>query len=347
MPDRVRGAALFADISGFTPLTEALANELGPLRGAEELTANLNRIFHALIEELERFGGHVIYFSGDAITCWFDGDDGARATACALAMQKTMGDIGEVVTPAGGRVHLAMKAAVAVGAARRFLAGDPDIQVMDVLAGRMIDALATAEHLAAKTEVVLDPSALESLGDRVEIRELRVDPDSRLEFGVVSSLRIAVDDAPASGHEEPLPEEVVRQWLLPPIFERVRTGRGEFLAELRSAYPLFVRFGGIDYDNDEDAIAKLDDFIRRAQRILTTYGGNVLQLTLGDKGAYLYAVFGPPQAHEDDAARAAAAALELRELESTAAITGIQIGITYGRLRSGTYGHKKIGRAHV
>ena len=87
MPDRVRGAALFADISGFTALTETLANELGPQRGAEELTANLNRVFHALIDEVERFGGHVIYFSGDAITCWLDGDDGARATACALAMQ--------------------------------------------------------------------------------------------------------------------------------------------------------------------------------------------------------------------------------------------------------------------
>ena len=47
-----------------------------------------------------------------------------------------------------------------------------------------------------------------------------------------------------------------------------RTGRGEFLAELRPAYPLFVRFGGIDYDDDDDAIAKLDDFVRRAQRIL-------------------------------------------------------------------------------
>ncbi len=35
----------------------------------------------------------------------------------------------------------------------------------------------------------------------------------------------------------------------------------------------------------------------------------------GDKGAYLYAVFGSPLAHEDDAARACAAALELRELE--------------------------------
>lgn len=39
LPDRVRGAGLFADISGFTPLTEALAQELGAQRGPEELTA--------------------------------------------------------------------------------------------------------------------------------------------------------------------------------------------------------------------------------------------------------------------------------------------------------------------
>ena len=90
LPDRVSGAALFADISGFTPLTEALATELGPQRGAEELTANLDRVFHAIIDELDRLGGDVIYFSGDAITCWIDGDDGARATAAALAMQDAM-----------------------------------------------------------------------------------------------------------------------------------------------------------------------------------------------------------------------------------------------------------------
>src|SRR5260221_12625121 len=117
MSDRVRGAALFADISGFTPLTEVLANELGPQRGAEEITANLNRVFHALIAELDRFGGHVIYFSGDAITCWIDGDDGARATACGLAMQATMDHVREVVTPAGARVRLAMKGAMPVGTA--------------------------------------------------------------------------------------------------------------------------------------------------------------------------------------------------------------------------------------
>ena len=44
-PPRRAGAALFADISGFTPLTEALARELGPQRGAEELTRQLDLIY--------------------------------------------------------------------------------------------------------------------------------------------------------------------------------------------------------------------------------------------------------------------------------------------------------------
>ena len=96
MPDRVHGAALFADISGFTPLTEALADELGAQRGAEELTANIGRVFHAVIEELDRRGGDVIYFAGDAITCWIDGDDGTRATAAAVAMQEAMARVGTI-----------------------------------------------------------------------------------------------------------------------------------------------------------------------------------------------------------------------------------------------------------
>src|SRR5690348_2888691 len=72
LPAVIGGAALFADISGFTPLTAALALELGPQRGAELLTHELNRVFGAVIAEVQRYGGSVIGFSGDAITCWFD-----------------------------------------------------------------------------------------------------------------------------------------------------------------------------------------------------------------------------------------------------------------------------------
>ena len=339
MPDRVEGAAIFADISGFTPLTEALAIELGPERGSEELTANLNRVFHAVIAELHRFGGDVIYFSGDAITCWIDGDDGLRAVASALAMQDAMDRAGLIVTPAGAEIQLGMKVAVAVGEARRFLVGDPDLQLVDVLAGRLVDDLADTEHYAEKGEVVLDPSAMATTGGQVEIAECRTDEETGRTFGVVARLAVPVPDAPLPPQRAALNEEVVEEWILPAVYERLKTGRGEFLAELRPAFPFFVRFGGIDYDDDDDAIAKLNEFVRHAQRILASYGGNLLQLTLGDKGAYLYGVFGSPLAHEDDAARAAAAALEIRDLELTTAAEGIQIGITRGRLRSGTYGH--------
>ena len=333
------GAALFADISGFTRLTEELAREHGPRRGAEELTGHLNRVFQAVIAELDRFGGDVIYFSGDAVTCWIDGDDGARAVAAGLAMQRAMARVGEVVTPSGARIQLAMKVAIAVGAARRFLVGDPEIQLIEVLAGRLVDDLADAEQHAEQGEVVLDGAAHASLGDRVDLAGERLDTETGRRFSVVRGLNVQVDEMATSTEGELLDEEQVRPWILPTVYERLRAGRGELLAELRPAFPLFLRFGGIDYDRDPDAIAKLDAFVSGAQRIVRGFGGSVLQLTLGDKGAYLYAVFGSPVAHEDDAARAAAAALALLELDGATAANGIQVGIAHGQLRSGTYGH--------
>ena len=335
MPDRVRGAALFADVSGFTALTEALATELGAQRGAEELTATLNTVFHAVIADVDRYGGQVIYFSGDAITCWFDGDDGMRGVATGLDIQRTMDTVGRVTTPAGTEVILAIKVAIAVGPARRFVVGDPDIQLIDVLAGSIVDELAEAEQLAEKGDVLLTDSVVASLGHRVTTSE-----ELRKGHRIVraESLTVAVAEIDA-GPEPVLPEAEVRPWLLPVVYERLSTGRGEFLAELRSAFPMFVRFGGIDYDDDADAPAALDAFVRRSQEVLSRHGGNLLQLTIGDKGAYLFAIFGSPIAHGDDADRALAAALELRAAATETAARDLQIGITTGRVRSGSYGH--------
>lgn len=339
LPDHVEGAALFADISGFTRLTDLLDLELGPQRGAEHITAHLDRVFGALISTLSRHGGEVIYFSGDAITCWIDGDDGLQATACGLAMQNVMHTHGEVVTPAGTRIALAMKVAVAVGAARRFVVGDPRIQRIDVLAGRLVDVLANVEHCARAGEVLLETSALARLAGAVDVAEMRDDPLTGTRVAMVAASTPVPAPPPASIAAPALPADVVRQWLLPAIYDRVAAHRGEFLSELRPAYPMFIRFGGIDYDRDPDAIGKLDRFIRRVQGIVTALGGNCLHLTLGDKGAYLYAVFGAPIAHEDDAARVATAALRVRELPAITDVVDVQIGLTYGRVHSSTYGH--------
>ena len=49
LPDRTHGAALFADVSGFTSLTESLTQRFGARRGIEELTQRMNAVYDALI----------------------------------------------------------------------------------------------------------------------------------------------------------------------------------------------------------------------------------------------------------------------------------------------------------
>jgi len=156
LPDHTTGVALFADISSFTPLTEALDRTLGARRGAEEMTRQINRVYDALIAEVDRYSGSVIGFAGDAITCWFDdqgmGDGGwgmenaapspiphppstARAVACAVALQDAMQQCAATLLPDGTTTALGLKVAVASGPARRFVVGDPALQLLDVLAG--------------------------------------------------------------------------------------------------------------------------------------------------------------------------------------------------------------------
>lgn len=343
LPASTSGAVLFADISGFTPLTEGLSLALGPTRGAEELSRQLNQVYDALIAEVDRYRGAVISFSGDAITCWFDDRDSdapARAVQCALLMQERMRAFASIALPDGGTTALAMKAAVASGPARRFVVGDPDIQRIDTLAGNTVVRVAQAEHLAEKGDVVVDSATIQTLGERLLLRETREDPDTQERFGVVSSLAVPIAPLPWPDADiSQTDEETLRPWLLPPIYERLKAGVGEFLTELRPGVIFFLRFEGIDYENDPQAGDKLDTFIRQVQTALKRYEGWLLQLTIGDKGSYLYGVFGTIVAHEDDDWRAASTMLALRRLSIESDIVQpVQIGISHGTLRAGAYG---------
>ncbi len=337
-PDYAQGAVLFADVSGFTPLTAALAQDLGPQRGAEELTLYLNRVYGALIDAIHRYRGSVISFAGDAVTCWFEKDKGARATACALAMQeilKSFSDTGNAVgqTP----ISLGVKIAVMAGSARRFVVGNPQIQVLDVMAGALLDRMAVAEQQLNRGEVVVGAEVLGSLGNRVQIDSWRLTPQGE-NFALIKGLTETVPEEPWPDLPE-LEAASVNPWLLPVLSQRVERGEAMLLAELRSAIPCFLQFSGIDYDGDPEAGAKLDAFVRWVQTILAHYEGYLTQLTMGDKGSCLYILFGAPISHEDDGERAISAALELRnpppELNF---IKEIRIGMSQGPVYIGTYG---------
>ena len=101
---------LFADISGFTPLTEALAQR--GAEGPEEMTHLLNAYFSRLIAAIEAEGGEVVKFSGDALTALFPattesvGHAVRQAVEAAAAMHALMGDFATLPTSAGPMARL-------------------------------------------------------------------------------------------------------------------------------------------------------------------------------------------------------------------------------------------------
>ncbi len=341
LPDRTTGSALFADISGFTPLTEGLRDSLGPRRGAEELTQHLDTVYTALITEIERYGGSVIGFAGDAVTCWFDnagdggrelGDASQRAVACAFALQEVMQAFKAIALPNGTTTALALKVAVASGPARRFVVGDPSIHYMDALAGATVARTSTGEHLSERGDVLLDEATVNAVGDKLTIKEWRIDDESNERFAAVTGLGDRGQGLERADAQSPTPEvplEQLRDWLHKAQVEREQS----FLTEFRPCAALFVRFSGIDYDSDE-AEKQLDAFVRQMQTIVNRYEGTVIQLTIGDKGSYAYINFGALSTHEDDARRAVKAALDIKN--STA--LQLQMGLTQGTMRVGAYG---------
>ena len=338
LPDRTAGAALFADISGFTPLTQALAEELGRQRGPEELALILNRVYTPLIDEIHRYGGSIVGFAGDAITCWFDGDDGWRATTSGLALQAAMRPFAQVLAPTGSTHALSIKVAVVTGPVRRLVVGDPSIQLLDTLAGATLDRMAAGEHAAERGDVLVEQAIVERHAGRIEISAWRNEPVTGERFGVVTALTEPAKPTPWPAIP-PIDREVVRSWLLPAVYRQLAGRQEGFWAELRPAVPIFIRFTGIDYDRDGDAGQKLDAYIRWVQSVLAEFEGALLEVTIGDKGSYLYAAFGTPIAHDDDPARASAAALRLGDLPlELSFIENIQIGITTGQVRAGAYG---------
>ncbi len=353
LPLRAEGAALFADISGFTPLTEALAQRLGPRRGAEVLTRQLNIVYSALIKVVEQWHGSVIGFSGDAITCWFD-NSGSReggplaATGCALAMQHEMADFAHLTLPGAVQANLALKTAVVSGAVSRLQVGEPTIQYIDVLAGGALDALADAESSAHQGDIVVDSATLAALTEQKEmeahVQEWRTSSAGR-RLAVLAPGAVWLPtpaSTPAIGkqlHQPLLDNAVSAHWVLPPVYARLSSEGVHFLAELRPATALFLQFGGLDFDADKQAGALLDAFVRWVQKVVDAQDGAVIQLTTGDKGSYLYAAFGAPISHDEDMQRAVAVALILRNPPpQLATIRDIRIGISQGLMRVGPYG---------
>lgn len=331
LPDQQDGTVLFADVADFTPLTEYLADTLGPQRGAEEVAGTIQRIFDFLAEAVHRHRGSIISSAGDSLTCWFSADHRPSAVACALDMQAAA----YAFTGPPRLLPLGLKVALASGTTHRLLLGDPAVQLFDVISGPAVDRAGRGEKTCRPGEVLIDRATADLLAGTLTTA------DERDGFVPVSSLAATVPPDPWPGlAADALDGATVRRFINPTVHSRLVAGHARFLAEFRAIGALFVSF-------DADDTAALDTMVRLAQATVADAGGSVFDVSTGDKGSYLFAGFGAPAAYGDDVRRAVTAAHELQRQTGGALRIGLHCGQVYTGLYSGRLWSVYTGKGDV
>ena len=191
LPESTLGTTLFTDISGFTALTEALANALGPQRGAEELSKHLKNIFGALTSEIMQYHGSIVSSGGDALLTWFDGDEkesAHRAVTTAAAMQRAISPYSIISLPDGNTTQILIKSVIVNGLVRRYLVGDPSIQVFEMMAGATLEKLDQIENHTGKDEITLYSETAAILDGLITIKEQKV-IGKNLTYAILEELR--------------------------------------------------------------------------------------------------------------------------------------------------------------
>jgi class 3 adenylate cyclase/tetratricopeptide (TPR) repeat protein len=314
--DRMVAALLLADISGFTAITERLA-ERGP-GGAEELRGLLDGAFQPLLELIAGTGGDVLKFAGDALlACWpvpaGDLDERglavatATAAGCAEAMQAALGRYAE----AQG-LPLALRIGVGAG----------EVVVLDV--GGVRD----------RRELLVAGAAVpQTTGAAARARPRRV---------VLSGHALDLVERAAGQGPPPAPQPVpaaaaalVAPYLPRAMLASMVAGHEEWLAELRQLTVVFANLPDLDHRASLD---EAQEVMLALQGALYRYEGSINKLSIDEKGTSLVAALGlPPLTHEDDPARGVQAALAVRE-----ALAGLgrraAVGVTTGQAFCGAVG---------
>ena len=110
---RKDGSVMFADISGFTKMSEKLTAK--GKEGSEEISRIINDVFEILISLVSSSGGSVYKFGGDAITVFFpDIIEKKIVLNTAIEMQKAISEFTKIKTIAGA-FSLKMKIGLAFG----------------------------------------------------------------------------------------------------------------------------------------------------------------------------------------------------------------------------------------
>jgi len=353
LAEEIQATLLFADISGFTLLTERLA-EKGPA-GVETLARILNEYFGQLIDIIHSYGGDVVKFAGDAVIAVWSvvsnsiPEEGPRtvdpisradywqwtmrAAECAIKIRERLTNY------KAEDANLYLKLAVSTGRINTAHVGGVFNRWEFMLTGTPLVELGIANNLAKAGDILITPSAWTLIRNDCDAYPI----EFKLKESLAQGGRLDELNKPSSiftsGKKLNMPdgsESSLRAYIPGAIINRLTAGQSSWIAELRRVTVLFINLPDLNQDTE---LESAQNIARLIQRSVYRYEGSINKINVDDKGITIVAALGlPPFAHEDDPARGVQAALMIRK-ELTNLQVRSYIGITTGRIFCGSVGN--------
>jgi len=345
---KVEQTILLADVTGFTSLSEKLSR-IGK-EGAEEVTNIINSYFSPLIKIALHYGGDVISFGGDAFSVGFEPLPGEkspphlRALKAVHEMQEFVKNFTEVKVSAG-TFPLSLHLGLHTGKAVLCRVGEPGRELEYMVCGRATqrateiveqsgpnEILISQElHKLVSGQVTAEPAANQAY--RLTAINVKAEPVEEAPLQPPATIEAMVQEL-----------EAMRSYLSPGLMANVIADpqAGGFAGEHRRVTSLFLNLWGMDYDGDDKAVSKVQNYFRVAQQVVRKYDGVINKIDFSGNGAKVLILFGAPAAHENDEERALLCGLDLLSHEEFR-LGGVaqRFGANSGFVFAGTVGSTK------
>jgi predicted ATPase/class 3 adenylate cyclase len=329
--DRLVGAVVLADISGFTLLSERLAD--AGVGGTEALSDALNRYFGAMVDFVTDQGGEVLGFAGDALLALWSSpsrrDDTAlaeatrRAATWALAVGRGSGETASLTG-----IDLVVRLALAAGTVFGVHLGGVDGLRHSVVSGGPIERLSGASERAGPGDVVLDDVAWSLVS-----ADARSQP---LGGGFHRLDSLPPPDTPPAPPDPDSGTGDLSAYVPVQVLRQEQLGQGQWLAELRRLTVVFVTLPDFSHRADARAAQRVAAMI---QEELGRHEATVNKLSVDSHGTSVLAATGlPPLSHDDDPVRGVRSALAVADGLRRLGWRG-GVGVATGRVFCGPVGN--------
>jgi class 3 adenylate cyclase/tetratricopeptide (TPR) repeat protein len=319
----VPGTCVFADISGFTKLTERLAKR--GKAGAEEMGELLNATFEVLLTAAYDYGANLVKWGGDAVLLLFDGEGHApRAARASWAMQEVMRRIGRLETSCGV-VRLGMSIGVHSGEFDMMLVGSRYREL--IVTGPGASQTARMEKIAARGQIVVSSATKAALATGI----------AGAPAGEGWRLTRAPNVEQAPNRSRKRADVALEEAFCEPLREHLLSGAVDH--EHRAITVGFIEFSGADAllarEGSEvltDAVAYVVDAVQNAA---ADNDVTVLSTDLCEDGGKIIVISGAPRAVGDDEARVLST---VRRVVHPGGRLSLRGGVNSGGAFAGDYG---------